>query len=408
MAWIDQIDNGISIKTGDGRIYNPEYFITSFDEDFNISEFNFPNIKGTLVDRREPLGRKYSLEILFQGTDHLDIAEEFRISTHNKKYWEVAHPIYGTIFCHPATLKYDSSGLNTTRITGSMIETIITDAPRTTIDPVEKTKIDIENINETYTSKFDGTSMFPKHTKQMTATAKTVYSKGSENVKSGVESNNYFNLFNEANSAIAAATNYPATAIEAMKSLMMYPSLFSESVQFRIKLFVDQITSLQSQISSLTDKPSKMIFENDLTTLMLGLVQSAITPLNQTDYSSMNDVLSIISQITTTYNSIVENLDSIQSLNGAEPDSYISDYENIIGIDSVVNYAVSQLMLIALNSSQERLYICDTDTNVITLTHRFYGISEDQSTIDALIRNNNIGLNELLQIKKGRSIKYYV
>lgn len=408
MAWIDQIDNGIAIKTGDGKIYYPEYFLTSFDEDFNIAEFNFPNIKGTLVDRREPIGRKYSLEILFQGTDHLDTAEEFRISTHNKKYWEVAHPMYGTIFCHPATLKYDSTGLNTTKITGAMIETIITDAPRTTIDPVEKIKIDVRNVNETYTPKFNGTSMFPKHTKQMTASAEKVYSKGSESIKSGDESNNYFNLFNKANSAIATATNYPATAIEMMKSLMMYPSLFSESVQFRIKLFVSQITSLQAQITTLTDKQSKMIFENDLTTLMLGLVQSSVTPLNSTDYSSMNDVLAIISQITTTYNGIVECLDSIQSSNGAEPDSYISDYENITGIDSVVNYAVSQLMLIALNSSQERTYICDTDTNVLVLTHRFYGISEDQSTVDALISNNNIGLNEILQIKKGRSIKYYV
>lgn len=408
MAWIDQINSDIVIQTGDGKQYFPLYFITSIQEEFNVAEFNFPHIKGTLVDRREPMGRKYSLEIIFQGDDHLDLAEEFRISTHDKRYWQVAHPVYGTIFCHPSSLTYDSSGLNTTRITGAMIETIVTDAPRATIDPKEKVSLDVEKVNETYTPKWETVNFKPRNGATLTASTEATYEKGASKVKNGAQSNEYFNLFNKANAAITAATVDPMNAIDAVKSMLMYPSEFSESAQFRIQLFIDQIKGLQEQVENLVDKVDKMLFENDTTTLMLGLIQSSVTPLNATDYGNIDDVLSVISLITSTYNSIIEDLDSLQSETGAEIDSYIPDYENLTGLDSVVNYAISQLMVIALNASQERTHICETDTNILILTHRFYGITEDQSTVDEMIRNNNIGLNELLQIRKGRKIRYYV
>ncbi len=408
MAWIDQINSDIVIQTGDGKQYFPLYMNSTITTDFNIAQFNFPNIKGTLVKRSEPMGRKYSLEIIFQGDDHLDTAESFRKSADDKRYWQVAHPMYGTIFCHPSSLTFDSTGLNTTRITGEILETIITDAPRVTIEPLAKILIEVESVNERSVPRWAYTEVWPKNVSTATESTKSTYKKGSSKVKNGVESNEYFNLYNTALAAIVGATVAPSNAISAIKSMLMYPSEFSESAQFRINLFVDQINSLLADVSGLSDMVDKMLFENDSTTLVLGMVQSAVTPLNETDYGNIEDVLFVISQITTTYNSVVEALDSIQSENGADTDSYVADYETLTGLESVVNYAVSQLMFIALNAQQERTYICETDTNIISLAHRFYGITEDQSSIDELIRNNNIGLNETLQIRKNRVIKYYV
>ena len=66
------------------------------------------------------------------------------------------------------------------------------------------------------------------------------------------------------------------------------------------------------------------------------------------------------------------------------------------------------LFVIALSAKQERIEYISNDSNLISLTHRFLGLEPNDSTIDQFIRINKIGLNEFLQIKKGREIKYYV
>jgi hypothetical protein len=405
MAWIDQVNDDISIQTGDGKIYNPLYVLSPMTTDYNVAEFNFPNIKGTLVDKREPMGRKFTLEMIFQGDDQLETIEEFRKSADVKKYWQIAHPVYGTIFCQPSSLEYDSTGYNTTRVKGNFIETIINDAPRTTIDPKQKVENDVDTLNQRSVPRFENTEYSPKNVSQMKQSTAKIYEKGSKSVKSGLQANEYFNLFNKANAAITEATVQPVIAISQIKSMIMYPYQFSESVKFRVNLFKDQIISLIDLIGGLTDKESKMNFENDTTTLMLGMVKSSVNPLDSNDYKNMNDVLLIIDSLATTYNLVVQSLDSIQSETGADENSYIPDYENLIGLDSIVNYAMSTLMQVALNADQERIFVCDSDTNVILLSHKLYGSTEKT---EELINNNNIGLNELLQIKKGRVIKYYV
>jgi len=68
----------------------------------------------------------------------------------------------------------------------------------------------------------------------------------------------------------------------------------------------------------------------------------------------------------------------------------------------------SELFEIAISAQQERSILCDSDTNVILLAHRFYGLLIDDSTIQRVMDNNSIGLSEILDIKKGRKILYYV
>ena len=77
-------------------------------------------------------------------------------------------------------------------------------------------------------------------------------------------------------------------------------------------------------------------------------------------------------------------------------------------LTGVVNYAISQLFIIALGAQQERIILLGEDSNVINLTHRFYGLDSEDLNIDKFMRNNDIGISEMLQIEKGRKIKYYV
>ncbi len=67
MSWIDKIQDQLIITCGDGKEFRPSWINASKDMNFNVSLFEFPNIKGTLVKRGTPIGKAYNLQIFFQG-----------------------------------------------------------------------------------------------------------------------------------------------------------------------------------------------------------------------------------------------------------------------------------------------------------------------------------------------------
>ncbi len=128
----------------------------------------------------------------------------------------------------------------------------------------------------------------------------------------------------------------------------------------------------------------------------------------QSDSLSASDILAIMEAILAANDQYLIDLDSLQTLNNGNTSSFIPDANSITKINDIVNLTISNLFNISLNAKQERSIITEEDTNIILLTHRLYGIDSNDKNIDELISENNIGLTETLQIKKGRKILYYI
>jgi hypothetical protein len=80
----------------------------------------------------------------------------------------------------------------------------------------------------------------------------------------------------------------------------------------------------------------------------------------------------------------------------------------LIALNSLINFTVSNLFSIALKAKQERSIVLDKDSNWVLLTHRLYGIDKADKNIEELMKSNDVGLNEILQVKKGRRVVYYL
>lgn len=407
MSWQESIQNGIIIRTGDGKEWRPLYRYNSKVLEFNVSEFDFPNIDGTKVDRREARGRKFELDIIFQGEDHLDVSQSFENSSKDKRPWVVIHPQFGTINCHPASLTFDPSGINTTVITGSLLETILNDAPRISTDPAGKITKDVAIFNELSALSFSSTELSPSDLNLLSNNTSEIAKKTSISMKIGDNAQEFLNESRSVLSEISGYSGNAVSVISSVKKVILYPSQFNDTVQNRIALLSSQLQSLALTVAGAVTPNQKKIYEQGSTSLLSGILVSAATPIAG-DYGNVTDVLGVISVITSSYNGVISNLDMLQTLNGGDIESYIPDAESIGQLTDVTNYTISQLLGIALNAKQERIIICEDDTDIITLTHRFYGITENDSTINDLIANNQIGLNEMLMIRKGRKIKYYV
>jgi len=410
MSWLQKIETGMIIRTGDGVEYEPLYMQTTKKQEYNTVEFNFPGVDGTLVKRSERMGMRYNLEIVFQGENHLDVAEAFRVSANDKRYWVISHPLHGTLNMQPLRLNFDVSGLNTSRITGEVVETIIDDAPKVTIDPREQTIKDVETVND---AAADGMA---NRSPDMAATDRNLMAANMEALnaatdsveKTDIEANEYFNLFQTVNAAIIDYTAEPLIAAQAIRDFINYPSLLQISVQNRMQMLIDQFAALGKGLAELFTPNEKIIYENNAGNVITAMVNATVNMLDETDYGNAVDVLAVSKLLGDTFETYVDNLDSLQTDNGGDPNSYIPDFEIVSGISNLVDFAIANLFTIALDAAQERTVILDRDSNAILLAHKYYGSDPADLRLDEFIRNNTIGLNKLLIIPKGTQIVYYV
>lgn len=407
MSWIEKIQSDFIITTGDGTEFKPLWLNANKAIEYNIAEFDFHKVVGSKVHRGTPKGRKFNLEIVFQGEDHLDTALAFEQSASDPRAWTIQHPFYGNIIVQPTALSFDNSNYNVSKITGTVIETILDDNPKLTVDPVDKINDDKFALDETFSEAYDVT---PSAADINTMTEKTsrIYLEGVKLIKLDVDAGAYFDLFNVANSLIVNATSDPLAAIQAINAMLSAPALLEESVTNRIGTLSDQFTKfMRPDVSSIVRRSDKKLYEDMAGLLIANQAQAASTPIDG-DYPNRNSVLSVIETIIDDYDAYLEDLDVLQTDNGGDTDSYIPDANSLIALNNLINFAVSNLFKIALSSKQERTIYCEDDTNLIVLAHRFYGLTQDDKTIDDIINNNDIGLNEHLQIRKGRKIVYYV
>jgi hypothetical protein len=407
MSWVDRIQDPFTISTGSGRTFTFAWRNASRQVEFNYVEFEFPNLPGTLVQRGEVKGTRYPIEIYFQGDDHLDEAERFRAAASDKRPWTISHPFYGTITAHPISLNFDNTQLNVTKITGTLLETITQDNPKSVIIPADKIKFNHGELKTTFGISFV-TDIPSPGTKEKNSLIKNVgeaYNQVKNRISDTLDAEEYFNAFNEANAAILEATDFPLECITKVQAIINQPFQFSDSVKNRVNMLVSQFNRLRESVETITGKNDKKIYENNQGITVSAACAAAVT---DPDYENSNDVVSIIDIITNIFDNYLEDLDGLQSDNGGDPESYIPDAASLRALNDIVNFTLSNLYDIALNSKQERSVILEDDSNVILLAHRFYGLQADDSTIDQIINNNNIGLNELLGIRKGRRIIYYV
>lgn len=407
MSWIDKIQNNLIITTADNKQYKPSWLNAVKTVEYHTAVFEFPNLAGSKVDRRKPIGRKYDLEIYFQGEDHLDQAAEFETSANdNSKPWILEHPFYDRLTVEPTALKFDNSTLNITKITGVLLETITDDNPRTAIQPIDAIRISKINIDETFEQSLTTTPTAADVT-SLKETNKKNYKLSVPIIKIPDEFEKLNYAFEQANSFVTTATASPLLAIRYTMRLTSLPGTFNASVKSRISVLGEQYNALRLKIAQITTPSAKQLFQSTGGTILSTMCLAASLPI-EGDYLYANNVIDIMDSIVERYGQLLEDVDSLQTDNGGSPNSYIPDASAFTALSSLVNLTVANLFSIALGAKKERVIFTESDTNLILLTHRFYSLDPDDNNIEELMENNNFSLEQILQIKKGTKVVYYI
>jgi hypothetical protein len=409
MAYTENIEQTYKITTGEGSVFQVLWKNAEKSYEFNIAQFEFIETKGTLVDRREVKGRTFPLEIYFVGDDHLTNSSSFETATLDKRPWTIDHPLYGKLIVQPISLSFNNSeSISYTKITGSVMETITNAGLVVQDNPIDI----IEELNtESLDAGAETFSTVTPNPSDMSQNTDVIYERTHFISNDAIDSENYFNLFNSAQAAIINATAEPLAAIRELQTMIEAPARFTTNVENRINALSNAFTSLVTSILNIipgnVTLAQKLLFENTAGPLINSLALAASLP-QPVDYQNRSAVLSAINSLITNYNSYVSAIDGLRSGVPGNPNTYSpgSTYQN--GLAALINFTVSNLFVIASGARQERNFILTDDDNLITLSHRFYGPSLDDTNVTEFRLINNIGLSEILGLKKGRSIIYYV
>lgn len=404
MSWLQKVEKGISITTGDGNTYTPEYFITPKSTDFNIAEFNFPGVEGTLVKRGTVKGAKHNFVFVFQGENHLDVTFNFEKSAKDNRPWIIEHPLYGNLRVHPTSLTYDSTGINITRVTGEFIETIEDTFPQVSLNPTEFIKITAAKITEEpkYPLKVDS-----KLKKILNKLSTLIYNINSVITNIQDEASDYMNIFNFALSQIETIESNLDSAIRNISNIVNYPSRFTASLKSKLEGFTESFAQLDEIFKEPESTNNKITYEFFGTAIIASSVNT-IAFFEKSDFNTSKDVINVINIILELQNTFITKLDDSQNDTIGNEDAYIPNYDSLNEMNILVNFAVANLLDIATQSKQERSFYLEDDSNALLLTHRLYGLDQDDENLVKFMKQNNIILNEIIQIKKGRKIVYFV
>ena len=407
MSWLENLEAKLSITTGDGLQWPPLYVKSKRVREFNTAEFNYVNVAGTDVQRRLPKAHRYTLEIMFVGDACITDALAFDNSAADQRSWTIQHPIYGRLVVQPLDLAIDNSVWNVSRITVTAVVTNSSKGVTVIANAPQAIQAAAFLATQSYADLYSTEVPIPPTSvlQQMTAQVNNAYNSIQGQITNAADHTAFLNAYNDANTLINNTVFDVNALVGSVQSLASFPASFLASSSERVRLLGVQLAGMFTNALLTATSLVKGVYEFNAGTGILSMCTASITNY---EYGTRGDVVGVIATLTDAYNAYLANLDALQSNNGSEPGAYIADPSPLGAVTDLVNYTIATLYSIAEQAKQVRAVSLEEDMPLVVAVFKYYGLTADDATIDSFIAINSIGVNELILLKKGRRIIYYV
>ncbi len=410
MSWIDQLNNvELEIQTGDGKKWSPLWKEAKRSKVYNTAAYDFIRVSGTFIYRGLPQGNQYDITLIFQGETHLTTAEQFNRSADDPRFWTITHPFWGSIKVQPMTLEEDKSVLNSTIFKIKIWETISTKYPvqkQLANDRVSEMQLlTNEMVAKSFANQIPVIATSLRTT--LTDTVKAVDQISSKAIKTDSEFAKFKTKVAKAQRLITDTIQKPIDVMRSVIDLINYPVYVVGSVTDRLNIAKELATKLEAILLKKRTKTTLLVYECAGSSLVSAMANAAMTP-NEGDYSMRLKVLYAMDTVQEQYVNYLTILDESQADRSDEVDGFTPDDDTSRHLNEAVVEALANVYDYSFGAKQERAIYLEEDSNPILLTHRFYGLDNEDSNLDFFINTNSLSLGELFQIRKGRRILYYV
>lgn len=422
MSWLSRITNQkLIITTGSGEVFEPIWVKASKSRELNATRFEFNEVEGTLVKRGKVNGLVFPYQLYFQGDNSIEEGERFDQATRDTRPWLMSHPKYEDILVQPASININDDNQNVTIVTGEFWETIEDTYPEAKISVQESILDGVDQTTETSASDYNKELGTPEASSlsTITQTIEDVSQKFRDAAITAADLENVENAISEVNSALDSITTDATTFMRNYAYLARTPARYYNKIINRITLIKSAYDDLKLSVTALLSRQNKQLFESLGSNYIAGLAESAVLYTSEiaedqgienniiADYETRKEVLGVIEDINNSLDDFIDTIGDFQTENDSTPDSYTPQPDTITELKNVISQATGQLLQIAVEAKQERIYSLPEDLGIIPLVHRLYGNTNDE-TINSFTKANEIKLMEWLQLKKGREVIYYI
>jgi hypothetical protein len=400
MNWLQRLSSTeLEIITGDGKSFKPLWKNARKNVKYNAEGFDFIDINGTYVERKKQSGNQFPIEIYFHGEDCIEEATRFEYSARDPRPWTIKHPFYDALLVQPLNLEFDNTSYNTSKITGVLWETINWKYPQEKLN-VKIAVLQIKSDLDLRTEDVFANKMTVENpdTTEALGVSVDILDKNYEILTDILEDIEVLkDLVRKASGAVQGILDDTAYYMRQMINLVNWPFLIEQTINFKIQKVIESFNQLKDLFIDDEENEEKyVLFESLSTTLVSEACQISTAP-GDSDYNTRQEVLNTIDSLADFWASIVSTYDDI---------SFEPDADMYFQTDNLVNNTLANLYEIAFNAKQERSIFLEKDDNIINLAHRFFGPGDDK--LDAFVDQNNISLNEMTQVSKGRNIIWFV
>jgi prophage DNA circulation protein len=412
MAWQDRLNEAAYTPPNGPRLVLKYEEVRTATE-LRGSRFQFANVEGTYVQGTGSSGREFPMRIYFNGEDHDTQAAAFLRALRDTGEGTLEHPIAGRVQVVPLGRIVQRNNLataaNESAFEVTFWETIGALYPSSQSDPASDVLAAVSGFNTAVATAYEGDisletgSELAELTNEIKARTEQV-KKFLTPIAATVESvsNQFDDIADSITGGINVLVGTPLTLAFQIVQLAQAPARAFALWQDKIEAYANlaaNITTAGARTPTVDRTAQNLFLTDDLyaSGALTGVIVGAINNEFTTQPDAIEAAQAILAQAGTLNTWREQNFEALGETDTGE--SYQQWQE-------AASLCAGFLVQISFTLAQERIITTERDRSIVDLCAELYGSVDDK--LDFFINSNSLTGDEIIEIPRGRSIKYYV
>jgi hypothetical protein len=419
MSWLDRLRGELTLTSPDGNVFTPLWRGNPRTIGKKLGIFEFPKVRGAIVQDLDVGAFRYSISLFFDGEDNDLEAQRFSDAVQENGVWAVTHPIYGDRLWQLMSATINDVPMesgNLTRIETEWIEPLdleILPSPAQLAGILDSNAGD---LTETAADQLEGIA------DQSTASGLAALKGAVEDVVSVFE--NTLQSISDVSAAISSEIAAIKRGIDAVlqvvpldviavagqiQALIELPGRAIEDVNARLGAYENFAAGI---IGGIGHETANAEGRNRVGVKELALTASisAVSRIAATgNLTSRTEAIEAIEGILTLFNDIIDDLDVSQEAFEDNPitTQYFSQSTSFPLTALIVAQAVALILISTFDLAVEKRFTLQTPRAPVEIAMTEYDdISPEM--LDFFITTNGLKANDILILPAGREVVVYV
>lgn len=406
----------------DGNRFEAKWRQSPRSIDKKLGIFNYPLVKGTVVQDLDVTSYRWPLTFFFDGPDHDLVADRFMKSVLQRGTWSITHPVYGfrglQLMNITEVLDPTGSG-NISEFNSEWIEPIDPQTLKTAAEMSDAVGIRANLVAISAADQFVA-GLDISRPFSISNAINSVTNAVNQFLKPIAELNT--NIYSEflavqraTQDLLAAAILNPLSIAGNLQALIELPLLAINDIRSRLSAYANLAGALfgiqpdEGEVNP-DGKNKAQVQQIALTSVVTANAKIAIVDPAESGLKSQAQAIQTAQDISTQYDAIVANLDESQALFEDEDieDQHFSQEQSHNETMLVTSQAVEFLLMSSFNLKIERRFTLTRPRAPVEIAIIEYGgPGENDANIDLFINSNRLKGNDILLLPALREVVIY-